>query len=678
MVENSMGLGIASGPYIPRAHPRGRLMGLVLAAACLGPLACGEPVAIDHSGPIADWPHYGGDTGGTRFSPLTQIDPGNVDRLEVAWTYHTGDVLESDELGLGTSFQNTPILVDDTLYLCSPRNKAIALDAETGEERWVFDAQIDTEGVMLLVCRGVSYWRDPEAKPASPCAERVFMGTLDARMIALDAKTGRLCEAFGEGGEIDLSKGIGHRYPGEYAVTSPPLILGDRLVTGAMVLDNIRVDAPGGVVRAYDPRTGDLLWSWDPLPPGRTHIEGIDESGETVRYQRGTTNAWSILSGDAERGLVFVPTGNTAPDYFGAQRDGLDYYSSSIVALSLESGEPVWNFQTVHHDVWDYDVPAQPALFDFPGEQGPVPAVAQSTKLGHVFLLNRENGQPLFPVEERPVPRDGVAGETLVPTQPFPTRPPPLHPATLTGDDAWGISPLDRWDCRNKIESLRYEGPFTPPSVEGWIGYPSYFGGGNWGSMAVDRERGLLITNTSRMASALRLIPRAEFLAKMKVVEERGEIPPLWEPQEGTPYAMTRDFLVSFLGLPCSPPPWGTLVAIDLATGEMRWEATLGTTEDLAPFSIALPLGVPNQGGPIVTASGLVFIAAAMDNYLRAFDVESGNELWKGRLPAGGQATPLTYRTRPGGKQFVVIAAGGHALMQTTSGDSVVAFSLPD
>ncbi len=291
MVENSMGLGIASGPYIPRAHPRGRLMGLVLAAACLGPLACGEPVAIDHSGPTADWPHYGGDTGGTRFSPLTQIDPGNVDRLEVAWTYHTGDVLESDELGLGTSFQNTPILVDDTLYLCSPRNKAIALDAETGEERWVFDAQIDTEGVMLLVCRGVSYWRDPEAKPASPCAERVFMGTLDARMIALDAKTGRLCEAFGEGGEIDLSKGIGHRYPGEYAVTSPPLILGDRLVTGAMVLDNIRVDAPGGVVRAYDPRTGDLLWSWDPLPPGRTHIEGIDESGETVRYQRGTTNA---------------------------------------------------------------------------------------------------------------------------------------------------------------------------------------------------------------------------------------------------------------------------------------------------------------------------------------------------------------------------------------------------
>jgi quinoprotein glucose dehydrogenase len=669
------GAGVASRP----GRVRRGLIGLLLLGLIVGGTACKESgVVVFEPGPTSDWPHYGGDVGGTRYSSLTQLDPGNVEHLEVAWTYHTGDVLPTNELGLGTSFQNTPILVGDTLYLCSPRNKAIALNAETGEERWVFDAEVDTEGVMLLLCRGVSYWRDPQAAPDSLCAERIFMGTLDARMIALDAATGRPCPEFGEGGEIDLSQGIGHRYPGEYAVTSPPLILGDRLVTGAMVLDNIRVDAPGGVVRAYDLRTGELRWSWDPLPPGREYVEGIDASGERVRYQRGTTNSWSILSGDAERGLVYVPTGNTAPDYFGAQRGGLDYYSSSIVALSLESGEPVWNFQTVHHDVWDYDVPAQPALFDFPGPSGPIPAVAQSTKLGHVFLLNRENGQPLFPVEERSVPRDGVKGETLFPTQPFPTRPASLHPNRLTSEDAWGITPLDRWDCQKKIESLRYEGPFTPPSVEGWIGYPSYFGGGNWGSMAVDRGRGLLITNTSRMASVLRLIPRAKFLETMKAAAEKGEVPPLWEPQEGTPYAMTRDFLVSFLGLPCSPPPWGTLVAIDLATGELRWEVPLGTTEDLAPFSIGLPLGVPNQGGPIVTASGLVFIAGAMDDYLRAFDVASGEELWRGRLPAGGQATPLTYRVGPESKQFVVIAAGGHALMGTTSGDSVVAFALPD
>ncbi len=649
-----------------------RALPLLLAA-----LACGEPV-VPSTDVVAGWSHYGADTRGTRYSPADQITPENVAHLEVAWTYHTGDVDDGSETDYGTSFQNTPIVVGDTLYLCTPRNKAIALDAETGAERWVFDAGTDTTGAAVLACRGVSYWKDPAAGPGAACAERVFMGTIDARMIALDARSGRPCAGFGERGVVDLSEGIGNRIPGEYGVTSPPLILGDLLVTGALVLDNIRVDAPGGVVRGYDARTGELRWSWDPLPPGQTFIETVDETGQAVRYRRGTANAWSILSGDAELGLVFVPTGNTAPDYYGGDRDGLDYYSSSIVALDAATGEPRWRFQTVHHDVWDYDVPSQPALFDFPGpDGGTIPAVAQATKLGHVFFLDRRSGEPLFPVEERPVPQGGVKGELLSPTQPFPTKPAPIHPGSFDEDDVFGVTPWEREACREKIASLRFEGIFTPPAVEGWIQYPGYFGGTNWGSVAIDAERGLLVTNTTRMATELRMIPRADYEAGMQRAAERGDEPPNWEPQMGTPFAMTRDFLVSPWGFPCLRPPWGTLVGIDLATGDLRFEVPLGTTRDLAPVPIALELGVPSQGGPIVTAPGLIFIAGAMDDYLRAFSTETGEELWRGRLPAGGQATPMTYRVRPDGRQYVVIAAGGHALMQTRLGDAVVAFALP-
>jgi len=661
------------------AATRRKVACLVLMIALLGLGGCqGQDAPIDYSGPLADWPQYGADISGDRYSSATQIDRDNVDQLEEAWTYHTGDLVLTTDEGYGTSFQNTPIVVGDTLYGCTPLNRVFALNAETGKERWVYDPEVDLEGVILKICRGVSYWKDERAAAGSECSERVFLGTVDARMIALDAKTGKVCAGFGEEGEIDLSEGIGNLIPGEYGVTSPPLILGDTLVTGAMVLDNIRVDAPGGVVRAYDARSGDQLWSWDPLPPGREFIETTGPDGESVRYHRGTTNAWSILSGDEERGLVFVPTGNTAPDYFGAGRDGLDYYSSSVVALDIKTGEPVWNFQTVHHDVWDYDVPSQPALFEFKGGKGGVPSLAQATKLGHIFLLDRTTGEPLFPVEERAVPQDGTTGEFFSPTQPFPTRPPPIHPQTLRPEDAFGITPWDRADCQRKIAELRYEGPFTPPETGGWIGYPSYFGGSNWGSLAIDPERDLLVANTSRMASKLRLIPRSEYNARMESGVSEAVMLESWEPQAGTPYAVTRGFLVSDWGLPCSPPPWGTLVGIDLVTGDIRWEVPLGTTADLAPFGLALPLGVPSQGGPIVTASGLIFIAATMDDYIRAFDIETGDQLWEERLPAGGQATPLTYRVRPGGKQYVVVAAGGHVMMETTPGDSLVAYALPD
>jgi quinoprotein glucose dehydrogenase len=653
------------------AKARRALAGTVLAALA----GCGGGTQQGGAGPVAGWPVYAADLAGTRHSPLTQIAPSNVRDLEVAWTYRTGDILDGSTTLAPSAFQTTPILFGDTLYLCTPRNRVIALDPENGAERWSYDPRADLEGIYTLNCRGVAAWSDSRALPGAACAQRIFTGTLDARLIALDAETGRPCEGFGAGGVVDLRAGIGDVRPGEYGVTSPPVVVGDLVLTGSMVLDDRRVDAPGGVVRAFSAHTGELSWAWDPLPPG----SGSAPPGPGgARYARGTTNAWSVLSADPALGLVFVPTGNTSPDYFGGYRDGLDYYSSSIVALGADTGGVAWRFQTVHHDIWDYDVPAQPVLFDFPGADGPVPALAAATKMGHVFLLDRRTGQPLFPVEERPVPQGAAEGEYLSPTQPFPTRPPPLHPPTLRPEDAFGFTFWDRGRCRKEIAELRSEGIFTPPSVEGSVQYPGMVGGVNWGSLSLDAGRGLLVVNTQRVATLVRLVPRERFEAMFAATG-----PPKFgfEPQEGTPYALERRPLLSPLGAPCNPPPWGTLVGIDLATGEVRWEVPLGTTRDLAPFPIWLLLGtigVPNLGGPITTASGLTFIAATTDDYLRAFDTATGEELWRGRLPYSGHATPMTYRLRPGGRQYVVIAAGGHMLFRKEPGDALVAFALPE
>ncbi len=651
----------------------------LLAIAALALVGCQEATVIE-PGPTAGWPMYGRDAGGSRHSPLDQITPENVDQLEIAWTYHTGDVIDANvwegegESHASTTFQNTPILVDDTLYLCTPFNRVIALDAETGEERWTFDPEVDREGAYLLNCRGVSAWTDSRATPDAPCATRIFSGTIDARMIALDAATGEPCTDFGDGGQIDLRAGVGDPEPGEYGVTSPPVILGDRLITGSMVLDNRRLDAPSGVVRAFSARSGKPLWAWTALVAGGPSNEGGS-------FRPGTANAWSALSADPKRNLVFVPTGNTSPDYFGGYRDGLDAYSSSIVALDADSGERVWSYQTVHHDVWDYDVGAQPVLYEHPTGSGTTPGVIAATKMGHLFFLDRLSGEPLHPVEERKVPGRGVPEESdLSPTQPFPIKPPPLHPATLRPEDAFGFTPWDRSACREVIESARSEGIFTPPSTQGTIQYPGMVGGMNWGSLSVDSGRGLLVVNTQRIATYIRMVPRAEYDA---MVAERGEAPAFgFEPQGGTPYALERYPLVSpYLGAPCNPPPWGTLVAVDLATGDVAWEVPLGTTRDLAPWPVWWflgDLGVPNIGGPITTASGLTFIGATTDAYLRAFATETGEELWKARLPASAHATPMTYRVRRDGKQYLVIAAGGHMLLGTRPGDSLVAFALPD
>ena len=638
----------------------------VLAATC-GLAGCAPPEPPDLTGPVAGWPVYGGDAGGSRHSALTQITPENVGRLEPAWVHHAGLPASSSGTLLPAA-QTTPILVGDALVFCTPWNVAIAIDAESGEERWRFDPELDTEGIYVLNCRGVSSWSDA-AGPDARCPERIFLGTLDARLFALDASSGAPCPEFGDAGHVDLRRGIGDVQPGEYGVTSPPAVVDDRVIVGTMILDNRRRDAPGGVVRAYDARSGALVWAWDPLPPGGATAEG---RGGGAQYARGTTNAWSILSVDAELGLVYVPTGNTSPDYYGGDRNGLDHYSSSVVALDVATGAPRWHFQTVHHDVWDYDVPAQPVLLDFPTPEGPVAALVQATKMGHLFVLDRATGEPLLPVRERSVPTDGVPGEALSATQPFPESP-SLHPARLRPEDAFGFTPWDRAACRREIAALRSDGVFTPPTLQGSVQYPGILGGSNWGSVSVDAERGLFVANTSRAATKIRLIPRAEFDARFP------DGPPAFgfEPQAGSPYALERAPLLSPLGAPCNPPPWGVIAGIEIATGEIRWERTLGTSRDLAPWPFWFALGTPNQGGPLTTASGVTFVGAATDRFLRALDTATGAELWRGRLPTGGHATPMTYRLGPDRKQYVVIAAGGHALLGTPPGDALVAFALP-
>jgi quinoprotein glucose dehydrogenase len=675
---------------LPSATPGGlgrTLIGIlswVLLAGC-------TPTPIVHSGPVADWPEYGGDRGGLRYSPLTQVTPDNVDDLEVAWTYRHGDFSDGTGDFSRTSFQVTPIVANRTLFFCTGFMRVIALDPETGEERWTFDPELRSkrgEGPYPLTCRGVAYWEggqsagqstgqedagregEDEGTPGRACQRRIFHGTRDSELIALDADTGLPCADFGKNGRVALREGIGDDVPDwEYYPTSPPVVVGGVVVIGALVADSLRVDAPSGVVRGFDARTGALRWAWDPVPPGWVAKPGPD--GRI--YEAGTPNVWAPLSSDEERGLVFVPMGNASPDSFGGLRRGLDHYGSSTVALDAATGEVVWAFQSVHHDVWDYDVASQPTLFQIPGVGGGAPGVAQATKVGHVFLLHRETGAPLYPVEERPVPQQGVPGESLSPTQPFPTHPPPLHPTDVTRESAWGFTPIDAGDCREKIEQFRSEGLFTPPSLEGSIQYPGSAGGMNWGGVSLDPVRGVLYTNQMRAAAVVQLIPRAEFDALDPAL---NQYPNELYPMRGTPYGVKRFPLLSSFGAPCVEPPWGTLTAVDLKSGEVLWESALGTTRDQAPFPLWLGLGAPNLGGSIVTAGGLVFIGATTDKSFRAFDTRTGEEVWSRRIPFTANSTPLSYRLDPDGRQFIVVAAGGHGWSEP--GDAVIAYALPE
>ena len=555
-----------------------------------------------------------------------------------------------------TKFEATPLFVEDSVIFCSPFNEVIALDPGSGAQKWRFDPGIDA-GIRVANrynCRGVAYWVDDQAAEGAACRSRIVSNTNDARVIALDARTGTPCSEFGSGGEVRIDIGEPGAAPGEFQITSAPVTGRGVIVVGSAIGDNRSVDAPRGTVRAFDARTGRLRWTWDPL----VH-DGI---------VAGHANVWAPMSVDLERGLVFLPTGSASPDFWGGKRPGNNEHANSVVALRIETGELVWAFQTVHHDLWDYDVPAQPTLARLDTGEGMRDVVIQPTKQGFLFVLDRDTGKPVWPVEERAVPQDGADGEQLSPTQPFPTHVPVLTSQTFSTDEVFGVIPFrDRAVCREKLTGARNEGLYTPPSTEGTLLFPFTGGGVNWGGAAFDSVNQVLYANTSRLVHIVNLIPRTE---------ADGFKPPPgidFGPQRGAPFAMTRVVATSALDIPCNRPPWGETVAVDLKAGRILWRSPVGTAEDRAPLGIPFKWSMPLVNGLLVSAGGVIF-TGAQDAYLRAFDAKSGAELWQGRLPVPGVANPMTYMWN--GEQYVIIAAGGHSESGATIGDSVVAFRL--
>ena len=624
--------------------------------------------ALRHDGelrlPEAGWANYGNDPGGHRYSPADQIDADNVSELEVAWLYSTGDLAAKPRAIQESIAEGTPILVDDALVFCTPFNDVIALDPGSGEELWRFTANIDLnqQPANEFVCRGVAQWRDDD--PGAACSPRILMGTNDGRLIAIDAHTGESCAGFGEQGQVVLDVGMDLVWPGEFQVTSPPVVIENTVVVGSAISDNVRVAAPHGTVRAFDARTGEPKWDFDPIP--RT-VGNPDWLGSEPPVE-GHANAWAPMSADPERGLVFVPTSSPSPDFFGGLRPGDNRHANSVVALNVEGGAVHWAYQIVHHDVWDYDLPAQPGLYTVWRDGEAHDVVAQVTKTGHVFVLDRDTGKPFLPVEELPMPASDIEGEFMSPTQPVPTNTPALVPNRIDPDDAFGITWFDKRACARRLGGLRAEGLFTPPSAEGTMFYPFTGGGANWGGAAYDPRRNLLIINMSSLVHEIALIQNDEIPAAREVFHDQDVAP-----MHGAPFGVRRGVVLSPLELPCNPPPWGIIAGVDLATGDIVWRRALGTIKDMA--GLPMEVGTPTFGGPIATSGDVIFIASTMDYYLRALSTATGEELWRGRLPTTGNATPMTYMWQ--GRQYVVIFAGGSSRSGVPMNDQLIAFALP-
>ncbi|MER9018062.1 glucose/quinate/shikimate family membrane-bound PQQ-dependent dehydrogenase [Mesorhizobium sp. M0898] len=616
--------------------------------------------------PAGEWHYYGRTQYGQRYSPLDQITAENVANLQPAWTYRTGDVKGPDDIG-ETTYQVTPLKIADTLYICTPHNFAIAIDAASGKEKWRFDPQVKlNKDRQHQTCRGVSYYADARVAAGQPCATRIYLPTSDARLIALDAANGQVCPTFAEGGTLNLVANMPYPKPGYYYSTSAPLIVANKIIVGGAVNDNYSTQEPSGVIRAYDADTGALLWNWDSGNPDQTTPLPPDQT-----YTNNSPNMWSTASADEKLGLLYVPLGNKTPDQLGAGRSANDEkFSSSITALDLNSGQLRWVRQTVHHDLWDMDVPAQPTLVDITTESGVVPALVGPTKQGDLYVLDRRSGEPIVPVKEVPAPGGAIEGDHTSPTQPLSDL--SFSPKPLTGADMWGITMFDQLACRIELRKLRYEGRYTPPSLQGSLIYPGNFGTFNWGGVAVDPVRQVMFGMPTYLAFISKLVPRADVPPPG---DTKGSEQGL-NRNDGAPYAVILKPFLSPLGIPCQAPPWGYVAGADLRTGKIVYKHRNGTVYDMTPLPLPFKVGVPGIGGPMITAGGVAFLGAAVDDYVRAYDLTTGKQLWQARLPAGGQSTPMTY-TVADGRQLVVIVAGGHGSVGTKPGDYVMAYTLP-
>ncbi|MGD9760645.1 MAG: membrane-bound PQQ-dependent dehydrogenase, glucose/quinate/shikimate family, partial [Comamonas sp.] len=627
----------------------------------------------------SDWTDWGQGPAGQRFAAVEQISRDNVDKLAVAWTARTGDVPQST--GSGAEDQNTPQQIGDRLYVCTAYGKVLALDVDTGEEKWKFDPEARSPNWQR--CRGLGYFDGNEAaikasgalgKPADAapgCRRRLFLPTIDARLIALDPDSGKPCTDFGKDGVVDLTEGMGEVKQGWYQQTSAPLVAENLVIVGGRVADNFSTDEPSGVVRAFDVHSGRLVWAWD---PGNADITGQLPQGQT--YTRNSPNVWGGMSYDARLGLAYLGTGNATPDFYAAQRTPeMEKNSSAIVAMDIRTGKPRWLYQTVHHDLWDFDIPSQPALVDVSNAQGGMdPALLQVTKQGMIFMLNRETGEPLAEVQELPVPQGHVPGERYAPTQPHSTGMPNIGNQTLKESDMWGATPFDQLLCRIAFKDMDHQGVFTPPGMGPTLQFPGSLGGMNWGSVSIDPISQTMFVNDMRLGLANYMIARADMKPGASGIE-MGAVP-----QEGTPFGAMRQRFLSPLGIPCQKPPFGTMTAVDLKSRQIKWQVPVGTVRDTGPLGIpmwlTIPIGMPTLGPSMVTKSGLVFFAGTQDFYLRAFDSANGKEIWRSRLPVGSQGGPMSYVSPRTGRQYVVITAGG-ARQSPKRGDYVIAYALP-